>query len=95
MQITAEAPTDVYRLADQTVELARALAGKVAVGKVAVAKLADRLRCSGNSSSIFSIRACFSSGLMAPLRFTWTITRALCYAQRPTSSPVSVPRLPR
>ena len=39
MQITAEAPTDVYRLADQLVELARAL-----VGKVAEAKLADRLR---------------------------------------------------
>ena len=38
MQITAEAPTDVYRLADQLVELARAL-----VGKVAEAKLADRL----------------------------------------------------
>ena len=39
MQIPAEAPTDVYRLADQLVELARAL-----VGKVAEAKLADRLR---------------------------------------------------
>ena len=39
MQIPAEAPTDVYCLADQLVELARAL-----VGKVAEAKLADRLR---------------------------------------------------
>jgi hypothetical protein len=39
MQPAAEAPTDVYRLADQLVELARGL-----VGKVAEAKLADRLR---------------------------------------------------
>ena len=39
MQITPEAPTDVYRLADQLVELARGL-----VGKVAEAQLADRLR---------------------------------------------------
>ena len=49
--------------------------GKGRGGKVAVAKLADRLRCSGNSSSIFSIRARFSSGLMAPLEFAWTIVR--------------------
>jgi YgiT-type zinc finger domain-containing protein len=39
MQISSQAPTDVYRLADQLVELVRML-----VGKVAEAKLADRLR---------------------------------------------------
>lgn len=39
MQISSEAPTDVYRLADQLVKLTRTL-----VGKVAKAKLADRLR---------------------------------------------------
>jgi hypothetical protein len=39
MQISEEAPTDVYRLADQLVELAWVL-----VGKVAEAQLADRLR---------------------------------------------------
>jgi YgiT-type zinc finger domain-containing protein len=39
MQISAEAPANVYSLADQLAELARAL-----VGKVAEAKMADRLR---------------------------------------------------
>ena len=39
MQISSEAPTNVYDLADQLVELARTL-----VGKVAEAKLTDRLR---------------------------------------------------
>jgi len=39
MQISSEAPTDVYRLADQLVKLTRTL-----VGKAAKAKLADRLR---------------------------------------------------
>ena len=39
MQITAEAPTDVYRSADQLVEFARVL-----VGKVTEARLANRLR---------------------------------------------------
>ncbi len=39
MEISSEAPTDVYRLADQLVKLTRTL-----VGKAAKAKLADRLR---------------------------------------------------
>ena len=39
MQISSEAPTNVYDLADQLMELARTL-----VGKVAEAKLTDRLR---------------------------------------------------
>jgi YgiT-type zinc finger domain-containing protein len=39
MQISSEAPTNVYDLADRLVELARAL-----VGKAAEAKLTDRLR---------------------------------------------------
>ena len=39
MQISSEAPTDVFGLADQLVEFARVL-----VGKVTEARLADRLR---------------------------------------------------
>ena len=41
MQITGEAPTDVYRLADQLVDLARALVRKVAEAKLAEISLPE------------------------------------------------------